>query len=182
MARITNKQKLFTMSTLNIILLITATATALSAGIFYTFTCSVNSGLRKLPDREYLSAMQSINKEILNPLFFMNFLGALLLLPISSWLHYRDGDSSRFVLLLIATLVYVTGVFGVTILGNVPLNNVLAGINLSASTVEEISKLRIHFEVPWNRLHTIRTISSTISLVLVLMACLNSSHLVISGK
>ncbi len=69
-----NKQKPNKMTVVNIILLITATLTGLSAGLFYAYACSVNSGLGRLPDREYLAAMQSINREILNPVFFAGFL------------------------------------------------------------------------------------------------------------
>lgn len=51
------------------ILVLTATATALIAGFFYAFFCSVNSGLGQLTNNEYLAAMQSINKSVLNPVF-----------------------------------------------------------------------------------------------------------------
>ena len=116
MNAIIKKQNSNKMLTVNTILLITATTTALSAGVFYTFTCAINLGLGRLPDKEYLSAMQSINKEILNPLFFISFWGALVLLPISSYLNYSHPASHRFVFLSIATLIYAIGVFGVTFL------------------------------------------------------------------
>lgn len=167
-----NKQKPNKMTVVNIILLITATLTGLSAGLLYAYACSVNLGLGRLPDREYLSAMQSINKEILNPLFFVGFFGAFILLFVSAYLNYRQPASSRFIFLLVAALVYAIGVFGVTSFGNVPLNDGLAKVNLQSSSLAEISKLRISFEVPWNRLHSIRTIASVISLVLVILACL----------
>ena len=167
-----NKQKPNKMTVVNIILLITATLTGLSAGLLYAYACSVNLGLGRLPDREYLSAMQSINKEILNPLFFAGFFGALILLFVSAYLNYSRPASSRFIFLLIAALVYTIGVFGVTSFGNVPLNDALAKVNLQSASLAEISKLRISFEVPWNRLHSIRTIASVISLVLVILACL----------
>ena len=57
------------MTTTNIILTIAATTTALIAGLLYAYSCSVNIGLGRLADAEYISAMQSINKAIQNPLF-----------------------------------------------------------------------------------------------------------------
>jgi uncharacterized membrane protein len=57
-----------------IVMVITATVTALIAGLFYAYTCSVNIGLGKLPDEGYIAAMQSINREILNLLFFVSFM------------------------------------------------------------------------------------------------------------
>lgn len=74
MSAIINKQRPRKMTIANIILLIAATLTGLSAGLLYAYSCSVNLGLGRLPDGEYLAAMQSINKEILNPLFLQAFL------------------------------------------------------------------------------------------------------------
>jgi uncharacterized membrane protein len=163
------QQKPRKMTTLNIILLATAISTALIAGLFYSYACSVSPGLGSLPDKEYLSAMQSINRAILNPVFFLSFMGTLLLLPVCTFL-YRGHPS--FLLLLIATLVYIFGVFGVTIFGNVPLNNMVDAFDISGSSAQSITELRAKFEIPWNRLNTIRTIGSIVSLILVLIACI----------
>jgi uncharacterized membrane protein len=160
----------------NIILIITATSTALIAGLFYAYTCSVNIGLGRLPDREYLAAMQNINSAILNPLFFLSFMGTLVLLPVSAWLNYEQSLSGRFLLLLIAAVLYAIGVFGVTMFGNVPLNNMLAGFDLKSATAADIAHQRISFERPWLLLHNIRTITSVACLVLVLIGCIYRSE------
>jgi uncharacterized membrane protein len=159
----------------NITLLIAAFTTALIAGLFYAYSCSVNAGLGKLPDAGYMAAMQSINREILNPLFFMSFMGTLIVLPVSTWLQYSNPVSTRFYLMLAATLVYTIGTFGVTMLGNVPLNNALDGFNLQSASPEMIHQQRELFEKPWNRLHSIRTVANAIALILVLLACIIKS-------
>lgn len=164
-----------TMSAPNIILLITALSTALITGLWYAYSCSVNGGLGKLPDKEYLSAMQSINRVILNPVFFATFMGTLLLLPLSAWLNYRQQDSTRFILLLAASILYAVGVFGVTILGNVPLNNALDAFPINTASAQDIINQRTAFEKPWNKLHAIRTIVSFIALILVVLACMNNN-------
>lgn len=156
----------------NIALLATAFTTALIAGLFYAYSCSVNAGLGKLPDAGYLAAMQSINREILNPLFFMSFMGTLVLLPLSTWLQYSNPAPVRFYLLLAATLVYAIGTFGVTIMGNVPLNNALDGFNIQTASPGLISEQRALFERSWNQFHSIRTIANAIALMLVLLACI----------
>lgn len=156
----------------NIALLIAAFLTALIAGLFYSYSCSVNAGLGKLPDAGYLAAMQSINREILNPLFFMSFMGTLIFLPVATWLQFSNPDPARFYFMLAATLVYAIGTFGVTILGNVPLNNALDGFQLQASSPGQLQQQRELFEKPWNRLHSIRTIANAIALILVLVACI----------
>lgn len=78
-----NNHKSNYMKMTTILLIITAILTALIAGLFYAYSCSVVLGLGKLSDTEYLKAMQNINREILNPLFFSSFMGTTVLLPVS---------------------------------------------------------------------------------------------------
>ena len=150
-----------------------ALTTALMAGLFFAYFCSVNPGLHRLSDTAYLTAMQSINRAILNPVFFIVFLGAPILLPISTWIYYNQPVSFRFLLLLCSTVLYLVGVLGVTALGNIPLNEALDSFNLQTATLEEIAAQRAKFEVPWNAWHTVRTIASILTTVFVIAACLS---------
>lgn len=153
------------------ILILTAVLLGLIAGLFYAYSCSVNPGLWRLADHEYLRAMQSINNAIQNPLFLLSFAGALLLLPLSTWLTYRHSPGSAiFYLALAATIIYLVGAIGVTIAGNIPLNEALDKIDLSNASVERLRQVRIDFEQPWNRLHTIRAFSTVVSFALFLLA------------
>ena len=170
------KNKFFTMMTQHFALIITATTTALIAGLLYAYSCSVNPGLGKLSDQVYIASMHSINREIQNPLFFISFIGTLLLLPITTWLQYKVSMSSAFFLLLIASLLYIAGVFAVTMLGNVPVNEALDKVNLQSASAEELANRRLQFEIRWNRLHTVRTIAAFISLLLVIVACVNQPN------
>lgn len=151
-------------------LIISTMMLALIAGLFYSYSCSVNPGLNQLGDSEYIAAMQAINKAILNPLFFLSFMGTLLFLPVSLFFNFTAWDSPKFLLLLSAFILYACGTFGVTIFGNVPLNDALAAFPLKNSSIEEISLARKNFEIPWNNLHSIRTIASVISLLLVIIS------------
>ena len=144
------------------------------AGLFYSYSYSVVPGLKLLTDTEYIRSMQSINKAIQNPVFFICFFGAPLLLPVSTYLNYFQHPPLRFWLLLAATFLYLIGVFGVTIFGNIPLNNMLEKFNLLNASKDSISLQRTLFEGRWNNLNTIRTISSILSLVLIIIACINS--------
>jgi len=155
-----------------LILLCTAIATALIAGLFYAYTCSVNIGLGRLPNRDYLAAMQAINRAIQNPWFFASFMGTLVLLPLSAWLNFNDETRLRFTLLSVAAIVYLVGVFGVTIFGNVPLNDALAHIDLSKLSSAQAAEQRDAFEKPWLVYHNIRTAANVICLVLVILGCM----------
>jgi len=160
------------MTSSNIILLLTSFSSALIAGLFYAYTCSVNPGLGRLPDAGYIAAMQSINKAILNPIFYFSFFGTLIFLPVCAYLHYGQHDPAPFWLLISALIIYLTGVFGVTAIGNIPLNEALDRFNLLSASSREITAQREMFEKRWNNLNSIRTVSSSITILLVIIACL----------
>jgi uncharacterized membrane protein len=142
----------------------------LSAGFFYAWEVSVIPGTKQISDRSYLEAMQSINRAILNPAFFVIFIGSLLLLIVSSYMQYRASVNLSFWLMLGATLTYLAGTFGVTVSGNVPMNETLDALNLAEITTDGLKDIRISFEEKWNLLHRIRTVFAVLSFVLSLVA------------
>ena len=144
--------------------------TGLIAGLFYGYDCSVIKGLGNLPDQEYLSAFKSINRAILNPYFFTSFMGSVLVLPIAVWLSYKDGSTTSCYFMAAATIAYVAGVFGVTILGNVPLNNLVERFDISKASQADIQMLRQKFESSWNRLHHIRTYANILAFLLTIIS------------
>lgn len=157
---------------INFVLLVSTLSTGLIAGLFYGYSCSVNPALGRLPDAEYLGAMQAINRAILNPVFFATFMGTLLLLPLGAWFSYQGQASPQFWCFLAAAILYIVGTFGVTIGGNVPLNDALDKINIAGSSAEELARHRGLFEAKWNMLHSIRTIANIISALLTILGCL----------
>ncbi|WP_316848582.1 DUF1772 domain-containing protein [Pedobacter psychrodurus] len=156
------------------LLLLSTVSTALIGGLFYAYSCSVNPGLARIPDASYLQAMQSINRAILNPLFFISFMGTLVLLPISVW--FFKEQSMVFYLLLAAALLYFGGVFLVTMVGNVPLNNLLDTTDLTKLDTAGLANLRHKFESSWNFFHRIRSIASFVCIVLVAYAAILSRN------
>ncbi len=146
------------------LLFISTLLTGLVAGLLFAYACSVNPGLGALPAPEYLRAMQSINRAIQNPFFLFVFMGAGLVLGFAV-LRLGAGriqpDAYRW--LVFAALFYFFGVFGVTFLGNIPLNNRLDAFRLDAAGEPEISAVRTAFEGAWNRLHLARTFAATLA-------------------
>lgn len=149
----------------NTILIIAGTLTALIAGLLYAYSVSVNGGLHRLTDSEYVAAMKSINDVIQNPVFLLSFVGPVILLPLAAFLQIEAYPA--FIFLVAASLLYIVGTFGLTIAGNVPLNEKLA-----RSSAQEVTAARAQFEGPWNRLHAIRTAASIAAVVLVFAAFL----------
>lgn len=147
--------------------------TGLSAGFFYSWQVSVIPGTKLTRDSTYIETMQKINRAIINPPFMLIFLGSLLIQILSVFLYWNSGMS--FWLILAATLVYGAGTVMVTGLGNVPLNDALDELQLNDLSKEEISKERHDYEVPWNRLHLIRTFFAVLSFMLLLIAAFITS-------
>jgi uncharacterized membrane protein len=145
--------------------------TGLMAGIFFTWTNAVTPGLGKLKDIGYLRALQSMNRVILNPAFYIVFICPILMLPLAAALNYKSDPSLIFKLLSVASIIYLLGVFFITILGNIPLNNLLDKNELVDFSLEDAKKLRNEIETKWNNFNLIRTITSSISFILLIMTC-----------
>jgi len=87
-------------------------------------------------------------------------------------MHYHLPLSAKFYLLPGTTILYLAGVMGVTIFGNIPLNDALDKFNPANADVAEVAQQKLVFMKQWNRFHTIRTVISSFSLLLVLIACI----------
>jgi len=146
------------------ILLINCLLVGLASGIFLAFSLAVSPGLAQLKDDSYVRAMQYINRVILNPAFYLLFIGPVLLLPVSCFLLY---GGPAFWLTIAATVLYLGGMFILTIAGNVPLNDKLDKVEGDAKAYKAG---RLAFEKPWDRLHAIRTVAGILSSVLLLKA------------
>ncbi len=160
------------MKTETIILATAILLTGLMAGIFFTWSNAVKPGIGKLSDLEYLRALQSMNRVILNKAFIGIFLGAIIAVALVPVFHFKLFPNNIFWLFILALVTYWVGVFGVTVFGNIPLNEILDRINLESITPEEIKALRTSIEVKWNNLNLIRSISSGITFVLLIISYL----------
>jgi len=158
-----------------VILLFTTLLTGILAGVFFTWTNAITPGIGRLNDVSYLKAFQHMNRTILNPLFYIVFMGPLLLSLAATYVH-KAYPAYILWMLIVATVIYFLGVFMVTILGNIPLNDMLDKTNLADISLEDARSLRDKFETKWNNLHLIRTISSTTSFLLLILTCLFRNH------
>ena len=150
--------------------------TGLIAGLFYAWSISVTPGLAKISDANYLNAFQSMNRMILNPIFFIAFMGLIILLPLLSYLYYSSPVSTQFWFILSATVLYLAGVMAVTIFGNVPMNNTLEALQIESMSPGQMQSFRLGFESKWNSLNTVRTICSSLSFILLIMACIQNTN------
>jgi uncharacterized membrane protein len=155
-----------------IILALAILLTGLMAGIFFTWSNAVKPGIGKLSDIEYLRALQSMNRVILNNAFKIIFLGAIIAVALVPVFYFNLYPRNIFWLFVFTFIIYWIGVFGVTVSGNIPLNEILDKTNLESITSEEIKALRKNIEVKWNNFNLIRCISSGITFILLIVSFL----------
>ncbi|MBC8099626.1 MAG: DUF1772 domain-containing protein [Armatimonadetes bacterium] len=159
----------------NVILVVAGTLSGLIAGLFYAFNVAIVPALRRLKATQHIAVIQAINVKIKNPVFFLSFFGPTMLLPLAAWLH-RGG--SQFPLLAAAAALHIIGANGITIIGNIPLNERLDAVDPDQLADAEAERIRHAFQgadSPWMRWHTLRTLASIVATVLVFMACLSKN-------
>jgi uncharacterized membrane protein len=147
--------------------------TGIMAGLFFAYSFSVTAGLGKMSDKCYIQSMQSINREIQNPVFFLVFFGVMVLLPICTYFNYKPETLLRFYWLLFATCIYIIGVFVVTATINVPLNTNLDAFDVRLKSEAEFRQKRMEYEPLWNRWNRFRTLCSFLSFCAVTVAGLS---------
>lgn len=152
----------------HIVFLILVLCTGLSAGLCFTWGNAVTPGIGRLDDFGFLMAFQQMNRVILNPTFFVVFLGPFFL-GIANLFLFKTMLKNVWWMLLVAVLLYVLGVVLVTVFGNVPLNEMLDKHQLEALSKTELKGLRTAFEAKWNQFHFIRTIAAILSFSLLLI-------------
>ena len=160
------------MKTETIVLVSAIFLTGLMAGIFFTWSNAVKPGIGKLSDLEYLRALKSMNRVILNYVFITVFLGAIVTVALVPVFYFHLYPKNIFWLFIFTLVVYWIGVFGVTVLGNIPLNEILDKTNLESISLEEMKALRRSIEIKWNNLNLIRSISSAITFLLLVVSLL----------
>jgi uncharacterized membrane protein len=108
--------------------LATTLGCGLVAGVFFAFSTFVMPALGQQPPAQGIATMQTINITVINPWFmgalFGTAAGCLGLIVFS----LTEGNQPGFSYLVIGSLLYLLGTIGVTIAGNVPLNDALATV------------------------------------------------------
>jgi uncharacterized membrane protein len=147
--------------------------TGLISGFFYAYACSVTLGLALLPDEQYIEAMQAINATVRNEVFAFSFFGAVVSLLSALAVHVSQLRSRRFLLIALATVLYIGGSFMVTFLVNVPMNEELARVGEVGPAT--LAHIRAEYEGPWNFWNGVRTVFSSMALLALICACLSRS-------
>lgn len=142
-----------------------AVSAALVAGIFYAFSSFVMPALGRVPDEQGRGAMNAINVAVYTPSFMILFIGTALLSAVLAVWSLFSIENLASQLVLVGSLLYVVGCFGVTIAFNVPLNRRLAEADAGSGDA-----LWRRFLREWTIWNTVRTIAAGLGSALFILA------------
>jgi uncharacterized membrane protein len=133
----------------------------LIAGLFFAFSNFVMKALGHIPPSAGIAAMQSINVTVLNPVFFLVFLGAAVLSLVLACFALLRWQHPASAWLLAGAVLYLVGGFLVTAAGNVPLNDKLAGFDpLNPQSIAFWREYVARWSV-WNHVRTMACLLAT---------------------
>ena len=145
-------------------------AYALVGGVFLAFSDFVMRSLALTGGHGGVEAMQVINREVFRWVFMSLFLGmaAISLFVAGCGIFGLSGPAGT--LIMMAGLVYLIGCFGVTVFFNVPMNEALAGMEMSSGTTRDYW---LQTYVPrWTFWNSVRTVACAVSAALLLFGLL----------
>lgn len=148
--------------------LLAALGCGVVAGIFFIFSNCVMSALARLQPPQGIAAMQAINSTILNPLFFVVFLGTAvtsILLTISLLWRWQQPGA---VTLLAGSLLYLVGAILVTIVFNVPMNESLDTVKPKSVEAANLWAKYLTNWTAWNHVRTVAALLAATSFILAL--------------
>lgn len=139
----------------------------LMAGVYFAFSTFVMSALGRLDQAAGIAAMNAINVAIVRSLFMPLFLGTTVagaaLVVIGAMRLGEPGAAS----MIVAGGLYVMGMFVVTMVFSVPLNNALAAVRPSAPEAGQVWAAYLKDWVFWNH---VRTVASVVASGLCIVA------------
>ncbi len=152
-----------------VLVLAAAIGSGLVAGIFFAFSSFVMAALGRLPSDHGIAAMNAINVTVINPTFFLAFFGTGVLCLAAPAGMVFQWTARGGTLVLLASLIYLVGCIGVTMLRNVPLNNALAAVQPGTP---EAAALWTRYLAEWTMWNTVRTVAPVLSAILFTVALL----------
>ena len=140
-------------TTMTIAIFAAIVGSAMIGGIFFAFSNFIMKALQRVPSPEGMLAMQTINVTVLNRGFLGVFMGTALICLILAVIAVAEWEMARSPYLLGGAVAYIGGTWFVTVLGNVPLNNKLAGADREDP---ESMKVWAHYLERWTTLNSHR--------------------------
>ena len=145
----------------------TAVGCGLIGGLLFAFSSFVMTALARQPAACGIRAMQAINVAIINPLFLSAFLGTAAGSAALLAAALAQRAAPGHLLLSAGAVLYLLGVFGATLIVNVPLNNALEALDGGSP---EAARFWPDYVRRWTRWNHLRTTCALLASVLLTIA------------
>lgn len=154
------------------VLLALASATGLVSGVFLTFSDFVMKSLAASRPSAGTEAMQIINRKVFRSIFMVLLIGMIPVSILTAIFGYFFHGGTLSALLVIAGLLYFFGVFFVSAIGNIPMNNTLEALPQGSVEAQKYWPDYLHEWVLWNHIRWIAAlgVSACYMVSAVLMA------------
>jgi len=139
----------------------------LMAGVYFAFSAFVMIALDRAGHAHGIAVMNAINIAIVKSPFMPVFLGTSLVCAALSLLALLRWNQPGALLMLAGSVVYVAGMFLVTVAFNVPLNEALSAVDPSSPAA---APLWGHYLKHWTFWNHVRTVASTAACALFIAA------------
>lgn len=149
-----------------ILLQLSIVAYAFVGGVFLAFSDFIMRSLAHTGGVGGVEAMQVINREVFRWIFMALFLGMAAVSVFAVIYSATNLTGGPGMLILTGALVYLIGCFAVTVLFNVPMNEALAGMDLSSEATRDYWTGT--YLPRWTTWNTVRTIACALSAALML--------------
>jgi uncharacterized membrane protein len=139
----------------NLTMLVAALGCGAVAGVFFAFSSFVMPALRQVDPKQGIVAMQSINVSAITPAFMSLLFGTAAACVVLLGLELAGSGGERSGLAIGASVLYILGTIGVTIVRNVPLNNELAALDPESQSVVPFWATYVSKWTAWNHLRAL---------------------------
>ena len=148
------------------VIFFTCIGTGIMAGLFFSFSTFIMEALGKISSESGMNAMKSINRTILNPLFKVIFFGTALmtLFLLITTLFNSEWNGRTYI--ISGSLLYLVGIYLVTIIFNVPLNDRLDRTDSTNYSSQQMWKSYIKKWTIWNHIRTVTAVGTLACFVL----------------
>jgi uncharacterized membrane protein len=130
----------------------------LLGGLYFAFSTFIMTALGRMDQAAGISAMNAINVDIVRSLFIPFFFGTTLASAFLAILAFVRWDEPGSASMLVGGVVYVLGMFVITMVFNVPLNNALAAADPPSHAAAPIWARYLKEWTFWNHVRTVACI------------------------
>jgi uncharacterized membrane protein len=142
----------------------------LLAGVYFAFSTFVMAALARTGPAQGIAAMNAINIEIVKSLFMPVFLGTTLTCAALAVLAcFRVGESGG-IAMLAGGVIYVLGMFVVTAVFNVPLNDALAAVDPASADGAALWARYLNDWSLWNHVRTLASLAASVLFTIAIAA------------